>query len=508
MQTRQTDGSQTVKAGGFLQFVQRRFLLVFLAIVVGVSLAFFSFQFWIGDTPVVPGKVFSLTSENTIIKDFQVISTDPLAYYAILSDLDSNEEYVIWNGREGERYQEIESLTTSSNESHIAYMAVDGDRHVLVYDNKEVARHEAINEIALSPNGKSVAYIAGEQCVVNEDDEEKDCERYRAVLDGNEQAPYEHIEHIRFSPDNKKVAYIAQEGIESFIIQNGERIGNTYISIRDFLFLPDSQDLVFNAQDFNLAYIAMFQSQEEQREDLPPPVATDSEAYRNTIGDREVTEETFEPEFEAEIDEIEDEDKTNRRKMYDNIVELTLSADGSRLAYIAEEQGETFLVVDEIEQKHYVDSEIKAIAFSPDSQRLAYVVQDEVQSFAVVNGKEGEPFPNVVEIVFSANGQLLAYRVIDEVGKHAVVIDGKQGERYEFVRNLVFSPDNEHLAYKAQVCEDPNTQSRCQEFIVLDGQELEGADKVSAPVFAEDSQKVLYLAIKQGEVSLKEYAVQ
>ncbi|MCH8986953.1 hypothetical protein IIA94_02185, partial [Patescibacteria group bacterium] len=323
MQIRQTDSSQKAKAGGFLQFVQRRFLLVLVAISIGAVLAFFTFQLWIGDTPVVPGKVFSLPSENTIIKNFQIISTDPLAYYAILADLDSNEEFVVFNGKVGEKYEKIGPLRYSSNGKHIAYSATRGGQQFVVRDSQESRKYDIITNLDFSPDGKHLAYSVAEDCEIEDDEiEEDNCQTHIVVFDGQEGKRYIDIPLFLFSPNSQQLAYIASDETGSFVVLN-EKEDKTYTTVQDILFTLKGNLISVIQESSSGKLFVVLDNQEGKR--------------------------------------------------YDDIECCDFSDDGQHMAYAAQEQDESFVVINGEEQERQRGSIIEFV-FSPDRQHLAYTL--------------------------------------------------------------------------------------------------------------------------------------
>ena len=90
---------------------------------------------------------------------------------------------------------------------------------------------------------------------------------------------------------------------------------------------------------------------------------------------------------------------------------FTASANGKRVAYVAEDGSERFVVVDGNEGYHYDDITIGSLTFSPDSQRLAYAAQRDDKWFVVVDGKEEREYDSLMKdsITFSPDSQRIVH---------------------------------------------------------------------------------------------------
>jgi len=139
-------------------------------------------------------------------------------------------------------------------------------------------------------------------------------------------------------------------------------------------------------------------------------------------------------------------------QVYDWAAELIFSPDSQHVAYMAQQSGKFFVVVDG--KRALPNSEFFSISkpvFSPDSQRVAYMArQFDKQIMVVVDGKYGPYFDDINGFIkFSPDSKRVAYMAVRN-GNHFMVVDGKPGPAYDSIGTFFFSPDSKHVAYVAQ----------------------------------------------------------
>ena len=132
------------------------------------------------------------------------------------------------------------------------------------------------------------------------------------------------------------------------------------------------------------------------------------------------------------------------------------SPDGKRLAYIAQEGGQRFVVLDGKPGARYEAVYKGTLTFSPDSRRLAYFAGKGGMRAVVLDGAEGTPHRDamVSTLRFSPDGTKLAYAAQLESGKWAVVINGKAGAAFDYIGSFTgvnWSPDSSRVAYAGLV---------------------------------------------------------
>ena len=138
------------------------------------------------------------------------------------------------------------------------------------------------------------------------------------------------------------------------------------------------------------------------------------------------------------------------------------SPDLRSYAYSASENGDTFVVINGQEGKHYSypggSVSIRSIVFSPNGKNVAYSVDESKQGvekgFEVINGTEGKNYDQIVysavglsNPIFSADSGHFAYVALQNQ-KSVVVDDGTEMDTggYIDVASLLFTP-NDKLTY-------------------------------------------------------------
>jgi Tol biopolymer transport system component len=158
-----------------------------------------------------------------------------------------------------------------------------------------------------------------------------------------------------------------------------------------------------------------------------------------------------------------------------DLLSITVSPDGSHVAY-AEKEGEQWAVVrDGVRTKEY--DAVSRIAFSGDGRHVAYPAKTGDRTLMVLDDREGPSCDGLAGPWFSFNpdGSKVAY--VAFVGKKQRVIvqsakGAEQGPLYDGVlsESLTFGPDGNRLAYVAI----PDTSvARFDYILVLDGVERE-----------------------------------
>lgn len=123
--------------------------------------------------------------------------------------------------------------------------------------------------------------------------------------------------------------------------------------------------------------------------------------------------------------------------------------------------------------------------FAPNGRGVAYIVVIDGRSYYVVhNGKPGQLYAGVNELVFSPDGGRVAYSA-RKGDKSLIVLDGAEGQLFDDVLLPQFSPDNRHFAYLAK--------SGARWHIVVDGKVNTGTtDNYNALKFSGDSSRIIY----------------
>lgn len=331
-----------------------------------------------------------------------------------------------------------ESISARPDQGKIAYVCMNkqGFRVCVNGECTSMVERVARGMPVISPDGKHWA------AVVREDG------KARVMLNGDMSRGYDMVHTLTFSPNSMKVAYLSQEekdGEQQFRVHVNQETHKPYAII------DPRQGLVFSRDSKRLAYAA----------------SPDGEVW-HLVEDGKPG-----PEFEQ-------------------IKHIRFSPDSQRLAYAAKKDGKWHLVENGKAGPGYND--IKRVAFGPESENLACIVKTGQGSRVVKNVEKSEVFEQVAgELVFSSDGQRLAYTVAEKSGDNVrmrAVVDGKKGPAYEEIGAYRFSPDGRKFAYMAV--------RDGKGLMVVDGKEHPAFDSVGIPVFGPESKNLAYMAAADG----------
>ena len=171
------------------------------------------------------------------------------------------------------------------------------------------------------------------------------------------------------------------------------------------------------------------------------------------------------------------------------------SPDGKRLAYIAQEGSQRFVVLDGKPGAKYEAIYKGTLTFSPDGKRLAYFAGRGSMRTVVLDGAEGMPHKDAMmsTLRFSPDGTKLAYAAQLESGKWAVVVNGKAGAAFDYIGSFTgvnWSPDSRRLAYAGLVDK--------QWGAVVDDAGFP-YDAIASMVFSPDSRRAAFQAQTDGK---------
>lgn len=299
---------------------------------------------------------------------------------------------------------------------------------------------------------------------------------------------------VRISPDGKRFAVVIQseDKRQAYVSIDGQK-HRSYGWARDLTFSGDSR---------HVAYVATVEGK-----DLPVVDGREG-AFRGEIWggtragggtlrlNRDGTRVAFvarkgnAPAFGVVIDGAMD-----RPVVDPNDGAPAFSPDGKRLAYIAQEGAQRFVVLDGKPGPKYDTIYKGTLTFSPESGRLAYLAGKGGQWVVVVDGAEGKPRTNVVvtTLRFSPDGARLAYAAETAPGKWAVVVNEEAGPDFDYIgpfTGVVWRPDSRQCLYAGQVDK--------RWAIVIDDTAYTFED-VGAVAFSADSARLAFYARADGQ---------
>lgn len=259
---------------------------------------------------------------------------------------------------DGKRIAFLETV----NKGWERYFVIDGK------EQKHYDSHYWIDpKLTFSPDSKRFAYSVNLYGPTTEPSDDQ----WMMVIDGDEQKPYDSVNTPQFSPDGNKFAYITKVGTKSFVVLDGEE-GKQYDKVFTPVFSPDSNMLIYFAEENNqTVYVVDGQEGKTQGNSYSDILfSPDSKNYYFQQGNHLIK--------NGEIIEGNPEGS------------LTLSPDGTKLAYVGRENYKTFVVINGVKEDLHNGIDMGRIVFSPNSQNYAYMAQDDYISTVFINGKKGK----------------------------------------------------------------------------------------------------------------------
>ncbi len=361
--------------------------------------------------------------------------------------------------------------------------------------------------------------------------------RELVIVDGVDGPEFDHAAHtwggqaldFVFNSDGKHSAYVAQSGDEMVEVRDGKtaftitsikRLSN---GVQEGIVLPIDQSRIHNpdAPTSSLvhqcvispsgAHVAVVSTHSSTSEPLNYYLFLDgvrSQSYRSIdlskiafVAEKLVyVAQTNDGKFHVVVN-----DKLG--PPHDGVLTLLVNQDNNHYAYIAADGGANgsnqVVVVDGIPGTPHrgairnltiasngrvaYEAVVGGTPGSPNGSDDLYVdghsVGPVVHPFAVVD-KSGKGQILEAYVVFSPDGKRVAY-VRRVPGGMAAVVDGKVGRAYDSIGVFQFSPDSKYDFYVGQ---------RNLNFVVLDGQEMQGEGTVTNFLFSQISGRFAYLA--------------
>ena len=400
--------------------------------------------------------------------------------------------YVVVDGAEGKPFDMVTAVRFSPTSRHILFEAKRGDKWYIVRDNVEIARDEYRGEPRRSVEGEPEVFT------LNQGD------HWYVVVDGVMSKPYQSLgNNIEMSDDRKHMLYRAYSEGKGFVVLDGKE-GPRYDSVEEnsYKISPDGSRMGYIARDVDRLgdkYIVVVDGRESKPYDhVSEPYFSSDSKHVAYVGS------SFKPARQgiahavAVIDGVEGE-------KFDRIdPSFYFSPDGSRVAYNAERDGKSVLVVD---GRNFVYDKIIHLKFSQDGRRLMLVAELGARRVLLLDGNElkyepSDDEPDAAkaydshedELAFSTDGKRTAF-VASLGGKEAAIIDGVAGKSYEDIDDLQFTADGAHVIYTAA--------RGGKTVVVVDGVESKEYDEILHRTFRLEDENTLGFLATRGQETFR-----
>lgn len=386
----------------------------------------------------------------------------------------------------------VDRLQIAKNGRGAAYILGDGEGYRVGHNGKVGKTYTIIGEVILSPDGGRVAYGAQKP------------NTWCLVVDGREVTDVAELGTPVFSPDGAHLAFTA-------------RIGDQWHLFVDAVSRVKSPEQIsryaFNADGTRIAYVEGGNDPGKQRltvsdlafkkqthRELCGELMTVNDAHTRLAavctgsGKRRVAEMSF-----AQPDAVKE------GPLYDAISNVSLSKDGTSVAYLAQKGAERLIILNGKEERFRGGAMVGPFVFRPDGKGVTFLTErgDRLVLYQAFHQADIEEkgYPEVGDIAYSADSRHYAYCAkVASKGQRdksiLVVLDGKEGPRFDMVVSPVFSPDGRFLVYRVR--------DNGKRFVVVaDGstgkviQRHPSHEQVFQPVFTPDGKSVAY-GVKDG----------
>lgn len=350
-----------------------------------------------------------------------------LAYKAW--DNNAKKEVIFLNGEKGGEYDRIvgtndgKGLVFSPDGKRLGFIAANGKKSFVVVDGKEGKYYDWVTGFVFGQDSKHVMYNA------------KRDEKGIIVKDEIEIAESNGLQSAVFSPDCSRMACIFKEGEKKYVVVDGKQ-GKQYDNITELKFSPNGKRLAYAAwsdSDRTMYAVVDGQEQKNYRWVMNITFSPNSERVAYSTGPK-----GEQYEHCIVVDGLEGK-KYNLQESRPNfnVSPPVFSPDSRHVGYVVEMGDESWMVVDEIEGRHYDklrketiggwDKWDKSFVFSPDG-KIAYWAKQGYEWMVVVDGVESKGYwgyPEDGKIVFEYPN-LLSFVAFRDMEMFRVEIEIKQ----------------------------------------------------------------------------------
>jgi len=312
---------------------------------------------------------------------------------------------VVVDGVEGEKFDGIGEGTIifSLDSKRVAYVAGKSEKQFVVHDGQAGPAHDLTlkGPPALSANGEHLAYGVRKRG------------RWRVVRDGEELQEHGSLAYISMSQDGAHLAYAAIEPTGVSIVVDGvARRAYDGVLQGSLVLSPNGKDVAYGAHDGSRQLVVRSNVESKRYDGVPgkPVFSRDSRRLLHPADDENrqfiVLDGAAQPSFDYIV-------------IGDN---ETFSPDGHHIAYVVKQGAHQHVAVDNVPGPAFDGISARSVCLSRDGRRIAYAARLGSDRFAVCDHRAKPPHANVWGLLFSPNGNHLAY--VATVGRrHGVFVE-------------------------------------------------------------------------------------
>jgi len=162
---------------------------------------------------------------------------------------------IVVDGETGPAFHRIGAYLFSPDGKQFAYMAVDDDEKAMMVNDGEVSEaYDSIGKPVFAPNGNHLAYAVYR----------KESAKWAVKKDGEKGPAFDVVEDPVFCPKGDRMAYLVQDGDRFMVVEDGD-IEDSYDWAEMVDFSPDGEHLVYAAAEEGEAFLVVDGQKGEER---------------------------------------------------------------------------------------------------------------------------------------------------------------------------------------------------------------------------------------------------
>lgn len=271
------------------------------------------------------------------------------------------------NGKIGDSFDEIRGITFSRNSKRFSFLGRRGKHWFTVVDGEVSSPHESVvfGRVLFSPDSKRTAYVITRGT------------KFHVVADGKESKPYDSVSRVIFDHTSNRLGFIIQRNAKHAAVVDGVE-GDFYDQIKHIVFSPSGKHYAYGVRRGPRSYMVKDGTLRGEgfTEALTPIFSPDDERLAFIAVDK------------GEMFVVEGEQSGPKFKHVQN---LAYSPNGKRLNYVGKEaESKWFYVVDGHRTNAYGALPSK-IEFSPDNRHFSFIAQRDGEHFLSIDGRDSKP---------------------------------------------------------------------------------------------------------------------